>query len=539
LKAAERTVLCPGDLHLVLFHTLSPIYKIFYGGFLQPIKVALGMKRIEWGKIEKCYEQSSLMVLLILGRVESRLMEVYVCSLGSSVDDPKMAVHEHPMPDISAHYVATRFDDWLDSKIATSPDPWFRCVCHFTKMARHYRLFKESLRNGDVIAVEMLLVDFIGVFACIGKPKCLESSLCTIEEWYGKIPYFLLQLIRDNRTVKLYDGRQNNGKETAERPIDEIMELKNAAYSSMKFPPSAASWETHSQNVSLVKQSSIFVETEYKRKKDVDAMDAYNNGKKDDGDGHDTMNKKKGSVTTSRTDQKQLIDEILSLSSILVETPGRSFDLNQIWSILGETTTILGNKEEEQSIANHVTGEDEELLSGIHTEMQEFRSVMGGGGTSNVYENNSDDNEMINILPDADAEDEEATIDLEDHDSGISANEESEVDVVEISEKGKKKKIKLFKVMMSQFADMDTYTVGQDKLSKIDLPLIRLKRKQREEREQRALHDNLYNFQTNIGSDFGAVIAQTKRAMNEAERPGFGRRYSIETELETMRQLRG
>lgn len=36
LKAAERTVLCPGNLHLTLFHTLSPIYKIFYESFIQP-----------------------------------------------------------------------------------------------------------------------------------------------------------------------------------------------------------------------------------------------------------------------------------------------------------------------------------------------------------------------------------------------------------------------------------------------------------------------------------------------------------------------
>jgi hypothetical protein len=118
-------------------------------------------------------------------------------------------------------------------------------------MAWHHRLFKESLRNGDVLAVELLLVEFMDEFAGISKPKCLESTLCTVEEWYGNIPYWmLLQLIRDNITVKLYDGRQRDGMETAERPLEEFIELKNAAYSSMDFPPSAAAWVRHSQNVS-------------------------------------------------------------------------------------------------------------------------------------------------------------------------------------------------------------------------------------------------------------------------------------------------
>lgn len=77
-------MLCPGDLHLTLFHTLSPIYKIFYGGFIQPIKVVLGMKQIDWEHVEKCFEQSSLLVLLLVGRSEPRLMELFVCEMGDS-----------------------------------------------------------------------------------------------------------------------------------------------------------------------------------------------------------------------------------------------------------------------------------------------------------------------------------------------------------------------------------------------------------------------------------------------------------------------
>jgi hypothetical protein len=124
------------------------------------------------------------------------------------------------------------------------------------------------------------LVDFMDVFAGISKPKCLESTLCTVEEWYGNILYWMLQLIRDNRTVKLYDGRRRDGMETAERPLDEFSELQNALYSSMDFPPSTAAWVTHSQNVSLIKQSSVFVETEYKRKFPAELSQIIGRGKR-------------------------------------------------------------------------------------------------------------------------------------------------------------------------------------------------------------------------------------------------------------------
>ena len=36
IKALERCILVPGDLHASLFHTLGPIYTVFNGAFIQP-----------------------------------------------------------------------------------------------------------------------------------------------------------------------------------------------------------------------------------------------------------------------------------------------------------------------------------------------------------------------------------------------------------------------------------------------------------------------------------------------------------------------
>mmetsp|Transcript_25210 Transcript_25210/g.41872 ORF Transcript_25210/g.41872 Transcript_25210/m.41872 type:complete len:214 (+) Transcript_25210:796-1437(+) len=47
-RALDQVLLGVGDLHAALFHTLGSVYRLFYGGFLQPIQLALGFKRIEW-----------------------------------------------------------------------------------------------------------------------------------------------------------------------------------------------------------------------------------------------------------------------------------------------------------------------------------------------------------------------------------------------------------------------------------------------------------------------------------------------------------
>ena len=53
-KALKQVMLSVGDLHLSLIHTPRSIFQLFYSGFLQPIQIGVGIKRIQYTKIEKC-----------------------------------------------------------------------------------------------------------------------------------------------------------------------------------------------------------------------------------------------------------------------------------------------------------------------------------------------------------------------------------------------------------------------------------------------------------------------------------------------------
>ena len=53
--AMEQVFMVPGDLHAACFHTIGPVFKLFYGGFLQAFQTVLGWKKINAKKVECTY----------------------------------------------------------------------------------------------------------------------------------------------------------------------------------------------------------------------------------------------------------------------------------------------------------------------------------------------------------------------------------------------------------------------------------------------------------------------------------------------------
>jgi hypothetical protein len=60
----ERVVPINGDLHS-RFHTLDTLYRLFYGGFLQPIQQHLPWKKICGTDVTKLYEQCHLLIMTV------------------------------------------------------------------------------------------------------------------------------------------------------------------------------------------------------------------------------------------------------------------------------------------------------------------------------------------------------------------------------------------------------------------------------------------------------------------------------------------
>ena len=184
-KALRQTVFIPGDLHLAWFHGLSPIYTFFYGGFLQPIIAALGIKNIRWNKIEMCYQKAMDIVLKVLSICEKRLLDFFFHSLSDSdiiAINPK---GKDSSKDIFPLALSVKFEQYIDNKMVSTTDEWFKFVCNFVKIARYSRLMRESIRVGCSISIELIYNEFIVVWAAANKLKCTENVLSTMEELYN------------------------------------------------------------------------------------------------------------------------------------------------------------------------------------------------------------------------------------------------------------------------------------------------------------------------------------------------------------------
>ena len=139
LKALENIVMLLGDLH-ACFHMLGSVYKLFYGGLIQPIQTALSIKRIDYKKVEKNFGQCSVLVHRILHECERQAYDAYLFYMMGKNKSHLISLCVNPL--LLAEYLAGNFEVWMDDRLEHTTDELFRFGLNFIKMARMYRLFR-------------------------------------------------------------------------------------------------------------------------------------------------------------------------------------------------------------------------------------------------------------------------------------------------------------------------------------------------------------------------------------------------------------
>jgi hypothetical protein len=81
------------------------------------------------------------------------------------------------------------------------------------------------VRHGDSIAIESLYNCFTPIWLATGKHHYFEICLTQMEELYPIIPFEILQIVRENRTVPLHKGKDKWGKRMVHWALDQIIEL--------------------------------------------------------------------------------------------------------------------------------------------------------------------------------------------------------------------------------------------------------------------------------------------------------------------------
>ena len=85
------------------------------------------------------------------------------------------------------------------------------------------------MSNGDAIAIENVWNEFLPLCLVLGKRIYTRIGLQQMEDLYQRMPYWLLQIVRDNRTMPLHDGK------VSEIAQDTMMEQTQARLKTLSF----------------------------------------------------------------------------------------------------------------------------------------------------------------------------------------------------------------------------------------------------------------------------------------------------------------
>jgi hypothetical protein len=116
---------------------------VHFPGLIQPIQIALGWKRIEFSKVEKCYEQAAYLVLLILNECKRQLYNAYLFQMEPQERATILLLVENE--ENMAEYIAQAFPQWMERQLLESTDEDFKRILNFVKMARKYRFGCASI----------------------------------------------------------------------------------------------------------------------------------------------------------------------------------------------------------------------------------------------------------------------------------------------------------------------------------------------------------------------------------------------------------
>ena len=504
LKSLQQVVFLPGDLHGACFHTLGPLYTIFHGGFLQIFQTALGWKRLDANKVENTYEQAAFLALLVLTECERQLYDAFVSQLPDNVVNSWGALFANPS--LLASTLANCFLQWFDNKLTSSTDEVFCMGIHYVKLARQYRQFRRSIHHGDSIAMECLYNSFTAVWYALGKSKYTEIGLGLMEDFYGTIPYWLLQVVRDNRFARVHDNRPD-GSECAEWALDAMIESLQQHYKSMSFKNDTASWIKHSRNMPMVNRCVMHVDNEYSRRYGVESLDEYN---KDNPCGAATNKGKKKnlSIPPKRDSEKNMIAEILCKGSVFVEQPGRKMTLDSLWSVLPRLTTTLIKTTPEDDIETQSDDVDMELPEEVMLSRMSERvmgdRIYGSIGNACVVDN-------VDQLEDDDLDAKGDDNNNANQTTGQVASSETPRTITIGTGSNSRKVLRVVRRHLHELASKDAFLAGEIKMRDKDIPALRKRRHVRQKREHTALHEDLYKFLQQLGNDFHGVMSNIDR----------------------------
>ena len=494
-KALGQIIHVTGDLHGGLFHFLSAIYGVFYGCLIQPIQELVAWKRICGSDVTKCYQQAAGLVMIISTELERQLFPLFVheyCLSDESLtlrlsDDGEITSEDFAID------IAKRYIKWMDDKRSNTTDECFKMSLNFVKLCLYYSEFRLALSSGDAVMMEYLYREFLPIFLYTGKKHYFEIVCGMIEQFYGKIGNKLLQLVRTNRTVPLYRGKDTTGRSMSDHAIDAVIELNQKYYNQMNFKNDLDGWRRHSPHIQMTNKCRRFVQNEYSRCFSEEGKAKKNGG--GEGDDIDVNRNKKQSAKPKRKTEHQIIAEFIQVNKLCLEVPGRSYSRRQVYSNMKDIKTKLADNDAEQKARwlEDAVIEEEQLLNDTVRRLFEnqsegnARSSINDDSYTNEIRDDEDNNnevvmefESIAFIDEDDENESAETETMMDTDLEVDDNPSvTEKDGVLTAKVGNGRRIRIRPSKVSNKAFRDVIAESRQAVMKKNLKQSRLRKKTR------------------------------------------------------------
>ena len=118
-------------------------------------------------------------------------------------------------PDCFAERISVLFELFLKESQMSVNGRSLQLLVNFVILTRLCWAMKTAIRCGDAVAIEAMYITFIPIWIACGKHKYYQLGLYLVDEYYSRIPYNVLNLLRINRTMKLYDGSDQDSRSMA------------------------------------------------------------------------------------------------------------------------------------------------------------------------------------------------------------------------------------------------------------------------------------------------------------------------------------
>ena len=168
---------------------------------------AFGWKRVNGLDIAKSFQYGGHIVDIVHNEVSRNLHLLHIHEVIQCQRSKDMVVALAGDPVRLSEYLVKSYLSFLRDTMLNTSDEVLKTCIGFNAMSTKYITLKNAVRNGDTVTVESMYAYFTPIWLALGKSTYFNIALDQIDEIYVKIPYHILQYVRENRFLSLYAGK--------------------------------------------------------------------------------------------------------------------------------------------------------------------------------------------------------------------------------------------------------------------------------------------------------------------------------------------